>query len=115
MAKPDPNRVLRQLPIAAGIGGGCLLLLNRLLTSALTDAQARSDVMGVILSALLILTGLLWQRVQPVPPEAVVLAGEEGFELQDNLPEVVKTELAWASHLLLTNTVTRTLVVYWRG
>ncbi|MGK7898289.1 MAG: cofactor assembly of complex C subunit B, partial [Xenococcus sp. (in: cyanobacteria)] len=27
----------------------------------------------------------------------------------------VKTELAWASHLLLTNTVTRSLVVYYDG
>ena len=80
------------------------MLLNRLLTPALTDFQARSDVMGVILSALLILTGLLWQRIQPVPPEAVILAGEEGLEFAEDLPESVVTELAWASHLLLTNT-----------
>jgi len=59
MAQSDPNSVLRKLPIAAGIIGGSALLLNRLLTPALTDFQARSDVMGVILSALLILTGLL--------------------------------------------------------
>jgi hypothetical protein len=71
--------------------------------------------MGVILSALLILTGLLWQRVQPVSPEAVVLEGEEGFELDQALPELAKTELAWASHLLLTNTVTRAIVAYKQG
>ena len=115
MAQHDPNRVLRKLPIAAGIIGGALLLLNRLLTPALTDFQARSDVMGVILSALLILTGLLWQRVQPVPPEAVILEGKEGFELAPDLPEPVATELAWASHLLLTNTVTRSVVAYKQG
>lgn len=28
-----------------------------------------------------------------------------------DLPQAVKTELAWASHLLLTNTVTRSLLV----
>jgi hypothetical protein len=115
MAKPDPNRVLRQLPIVAGIAGGMLLLLNRLLTPGLTESQARSDVMGVILSAVLILTGLLWQRVQPVSPEAVVLEGEEGLEFNQDLSETVKTELAWASHLLLTNTVTRSVVVYRQG
>ncbi|TVP64576.1 MAG: cofactor assembly of complex C subunit B [Leptolyngbya sp. LCM1.Bin17] len=106
---------LRLLPIVVGSLGGTLLLLNRLLTPALTESQARSDVIGVILSALLILTGLLWQRVQPIPPEAVVLMGEEGFDLAEDLPEAVKTELAWASHLLLTNTVTRSLVVYYQG
>jgi hypothetical protein len=115
MTKSDPNSVLRLLPLVAGSLGGTLLLVNRLTTPLLTESQARSDVMGVILSALLILTGLLWQRVQPVPPEAVTLVGEEGFELEDTLPESVRTELAWASHLLLTNTVTRSLVLYYQG
>ena len=115
MAPSDPNSVLRKLPIVAGILGGSLLLLNRVLTPALTDFQARSDVMGVILSALLILTGLLWQRIQPVPPEAVILEGEEGFELAEDLPDIATTELAWASHLLLTNTVTRSVVAYKHG
>lgn len=115
MAKTDRNYVLRQLPIAAGILGGLLLLTNRLLTPALTDSQARSDVVGVILSALLILTGLLWQRVQPRSPEAVQLIGTEGFELAPDLPDGVKTELAWATHLLLTNTVTRSIVVWYGG
>ncbi len=115
MANSDPNRVLRLLPLMAGSLGGTLLLLNRLLTPGLTESQARSDVMGVILSALLVLTGLLWQRVQPIPPEAVVLDGEEGFDLDPALPDAVKTELAWASHLLLTNTVTRSVVAYYQG
>lgn len=89
-------------------------MLNRLLTPALTDSQARSDVLGVIISAVLILTGLLWERVQPVPPEAVTLVGPEGFQLAEGLPEAIRTELAWASHLLLTNTVTRSVVVWYQ-
>ncbi len=115
MAQNDPNRVLRLLPLVAGGLGGTLLMLNRVLTPVLTESQARSDVMGVILSALLILIGLLWQRVQPTLPEAVALIGEEGLELDETLPDAVKIELAWASHLLLTNTVTRSVVVYRQG
>ncbi|MEA5450565.1 cofactor assembly of complex C subunit B [Leptolyngbya sp. CCNP1308] len=115
MAQNDPNRVLRLLPLVAGGLGGTLLLLNRVLTPALTESQARSDVMGVILSALLILTGLLWQRVQPTLPEAVALIGEEGLELDEALTDAAKTELAWASHLLLTNTVTRSVVAFRQG
>jgi hypothetical protein len=69
----------------------------------------------VILSAILILTGLLWQQVQARSPDAVDLIGEQGFELLPGLPDEVKTELAWASHLLLTNTVTRSLVVFYQG
>ncbi|MDB9529814.1 cofactor assembly of complex C subunit B [Oscillatoria sp. CS-180] len=115
MARSDVNTVLRRLPIATGILGSSLLIINRFLTPALTDSQARSDVMGIILSALLVLTGLLWQRVQPRSPDVVELSGEEGFELNDDLPEAVQVELAWASHLLLTNTVTRSLVAYYDG
>jgi hypothetical protein len=113
--KSDPNRILRLLPIAAGSIAGTLLMLNRVLTPALTDSQARSDAVGVILTAVLILTGLLWQQVQPRQPDSTILEGTPGFELLPTLPDPIKTELAWASHLLLTNTVTRSIVVYYQG
>ncbi len=109
----DPNRVLRRLPIVVGAIAGSLLMLNRLLTPTLTDTQSRSDALGVILSAFLILTGLLWQRVQPRLPESVELVGEQGFELTNDLSESAKKELAWASRLLLTNTVTKSIVVWY--
>jgi hypothetical protein len=115
MKKPDQNYVLRQLPFVVGGLVGVLLLINRLLTSQLTESQSRSDALGVIASAVLILTGLLWQQVQSRSPDAVILIGEEGLELAPDLPDEVKTELAWASHLLLTNTVTRSLVVVYQG
>ena len=111
----DPNRVLRRLPIVVGGLGAILLLINRLFTTELTQSQSRGDVLGVILSAVLILTGLIWQQVQPRSPETVELIGEEGFILASDLPDAVKTELAWASHLLLTNTVTRSLIVFYQG
>jgi hypothetical protein len=115
MSKSDPNRVLRRLPIVVGSLGAILLFVNRILTPELTNSQSRADALGVLLSALLILTGLLWQQVQARIPDAVQLIGEEKFELVPELPDSVKTELAWASHLLLTNTVTRSLVVIYQG
>ncbi|PZO18614.1 MAG: cofactor assembly of complex C subunit B [Leptolyngbya foveolarum] len=110
--RPDQNEVLRRLPIVVGAIGGSLLFINRVTTADLSAAQSRSDALGVILSGLLILTGLLWQRIQARSPEAVVLLGEEGFDLDSALPESVQMELAWASRLLLTNTATRSIVVY---
>jgi len=115
MAQADPDRILRLLPLFAGIVGGTVLMFNRFATADLTPSQARSDVMGVILSGVLILVGLIWQRVQPRLPDAVELIGREGLEFAPDLPEPVKIELAWASHLLLTNTVTKSLIVYYRG
>lgn len=110
----DPNRVLRLLPLVIGSLGGVLLLINRVLTPNVLDSQARSDALGVILSGFLILVGLLWQQIQPKSPDSVELIGEPGFELSPELPDELKTELAWATHLLLTNTVTRTVVVYYQ-
>jgi hypothetical protein len=115
MSKSDPNRILRLLPFLAGGLGGLLLLVNRLLTTQLTDSQARSDALGVIEGAVLILVGLLWQQIQAKPPDTVTLIGETGLEFATELSATVKTELAWASHLLLTNTVTRSLVIYYAG
>ena len=115
MRKPDNNYILRLLPFFAGGLGGTLLLINRLLTAQITDSQARSDALGVIEGAVLILVGLLWQQIQPKTPDSVTLVGETGLEIAPDLSEAVKTELAWASHLLLNNTVTRSLVVYYDG
>ncbi len=116
MAQQDPNRVLRLMPMIVGILGSTLLVLNRLLmTGDLTGSQSRSDALGVILSALLVLTGLLWQRVQPRTPEAVELIGEQGFEIDSTLSESVQVELAWASYSLLTNTPTQSMVIWYGG
>ena len=115
MNKSDPNRILRLLPLVAGILGGVLLLVNRTLTLELTNSQTRSDVLGTILSGLLILVGLLWQQAQSRSPEIVVLEGVEGLEMLPGLPELIAVELAWASHIILTNTATKTLVIYYQG
>ncbi len=113
--KPQPDQVLRQMPIVVGSVASLLLVVNRVLTVDLTSSQSRSDALGVIVCALLVLTGLIWQQVQPRLPDAVVLVGKEGFELADSLSDTAQRELAWASHTLLTNTVTRSLVIWYDG
>jgi Cofactor assembly of complex C subunit B, CCB2/CCB4 len=109
------DAVLRLLPFGVGGIAGTFLLVNRLVSEGLTPAQSRSDVVGVILCAVMVLIGLLWQRVQPRTPDVVVLLGKEGLEMSGDLSVVVQTELAWASHLLLTNTATRSLSLYIDG
>jgi Cofactor assembly of complex C subunit B, CCB2/CCB4 len=115
MAKPDQNQVIRQLPIAAGMLAGLLLFANRLVTPELTVNQSRSDALGVIVCAVLILVGLLWERVQPEMRDSVELTGTEVFALKPDLTEGLQAEIAWASHILLTNTLTRSMVVVWDG
>ncbi len=104
--------VVRYLPLVTGIMGGSLLLLNRLAFSPdLLTSQSRSDALGVVLSALLILTGLLWQQVQPLPPKAVELEGKQGFELEDTLTDEQKLELGWATRSLLLASPAQSIVL----
>ena len=113
MAQTVTNQWLKNFPLICGIVGGFLLMINRLATPTVLDSQARSDALGVILCAMLLLTSILLRQINPVPPNSVVLEGKEGFELADELPDELQTELAWASHLILNNTVTQSIVVYY--
>lgn len=115
MTRRNENQFLQIFPILIGGLGGTLLMINRFFTPNLLASQTRSDVIGVILSALLILIGLLWQQIQPRSPDTVKLIGESRFEILPELSEVEKTELAWASNLLLTNTVTKTIIIWYQG
>jgi hypothetical protein len=107
------ERWLQALPIAVGMLAGTVLMVNRVLTPAITDWQARSDAVGVIACAILLLTGALWRQARPLPPEAVELVGTQRFDLAADLGDRLRTELAWASHVLLTHTVTKSVVLYW--
>jgi hypothetical protein len=105
--------MIRYLPFVVGILGGFGLLANRMVTANLTSSQSRADALGVLLSAVLVLVGLLWQQAQPKSPDAVTLVGEEGLEIDQELSQAIKVELAWASHILLTNTVTKVVAIYY--
>lgn len=108
--------MIRQLPLIVGIAGGSLLLVNRLAFSPeLLSSQSRSDALGVILSALLILTGLLWQQIQPLPPKSVEMEGIQGLEILPELPEALQLELGWATSTLLKVSPARSVVIWCDG
>lgn len=115
MSQSQQNQFIKNLPLIAGIVGGFLLMINRITTPTVLDSQARSDALGIILCAVLLLTNILLSQINSVPPQSVNLIGEEGFELAENLDELIKNELAWASHLILTNTVTKSIIIYYQG
>jgi len=115
MSKSNSGGSLRWLPFIVGGISGTLLLLNRLMTVDVTTSQSRSDALGIIEGAALLLIGFLWQQIQPQSPVKVKLEGESGFELDSELSQAIQTELAWSSHILLTNTVTRSLAIYYDG
>lgn len=107
--------MLRYLPLAVGTIVGFGLILNRLVTPELTPSHSRSDALGIFASAMLILVFLLGQQIESKSPESVELIGTDRFWLDATLPESLRSELAWTSHTLLTQTVTRSIVVWYNG
>ena len=102
---------------ACGAAGLALVVVNALTAAGEVPDPAleRADVLGSILAVLLLLVGLLWQRVQPLEADRVPLVGAEGFQLEPGLPAALNRELAWGSTMLLTATPAACVLVLWRG
>lgn len=115
MARPIPARIA----LGGGILGLTLTVLNQAsgmpAQGGMAPALERSGVLASLLAVVLMLVGLLWERIEPVPPERVALQGREGLELAEDLPAELRRELGWGTQMLLTATPAATLLVLWRG
>ena len=99
-----------------GIGLVALLLslINQFSAAELTPPLVRASVLASLLAVGFLLVATLWTRAVPKAPERVALEGAQGLELDTNLHEELKLELAWGSQLLLTATPGATLLLQWR-
>ncbi|CAI5484867.1 unnamed protein product [Closterium sp. Yama58-4] len=111
---------LRLLPLAAGAAGGAVVLVNRVVWGipAVADAgsaQARADVICLVLAASLVLSGLSWLALRPKPQTPVVLNGVPCHRMLPSLPHPVQQELNWAWTTLSSNTPCRSLLLIFKG
>jgi len=101
------------------IGGGGLALLlvviNQISAGIVDPALQRSSAQAALLAVALMLVGVLWTRVIPLPPDRAPLSGEEGLLLRSDLDPALAAELTWGSRLVLTATPAAVVVVQWRG
>ncbi|CAK0734288.1 hypothetical protein CVIRNUC_000410 [Coccomyxa viridis] len=99
------------IPRVVGSLGAALLIANHLSDPAqATDAQVRTECLGAVLSALCIATPSIGARLRAAKPGRGRAAGAadealgQVFQIAPELPDGVRTELAWASYSLLRNT-----------
>jgi hypothetical protein len=59
------------------------------------SAQSRADVLVIVLSASLLLTGLQWLSLKPRIPTQVELEGEEIEFFDAALPAATREEIEW--------------------
>jgi hypothetical protein len=109
MAAPSTDRIV----LAVGGLGLLLVVINQATAPAVEPALQRAAVLGGVLAVLLMLVGLLWRRIEPVPPERAVLQGREGLEIAAGLPDALARELAWGTTLLLTATPAVVVLLHW--
>ncbi|BEV36259.1 cofactor assembly of complex C subunit B [Synechococcus sp. M16CYN] len=92
-----------------------LTVINASLTDVVTPEFQRAEVLAGLASVGLMLVATLWTRANPRSTEREDLTGEHGFILDRRLSPVLREELGWGSHMLLTATPAATVMVYWRG
>mmetsp|Transcript_11404 Transcript_11404/g.20053 ORF Transcript_11404/g.20053 Transcript_11404/m.20053 type:complete len:305 (+) Transcript_11404:69-983(+) len=116
------QELFRALPLGAGAFGIIALLANRLISGIApvvdsSSSQSRTDVLGIIMSAVLLLTGLQWLAIKPRTIKAVALDGEESFwvDTECRLPASLIQELTWSWRALRSCTRCRSLVLIYDG
>ncbi|WP_218081667.1 cofactor assembly of complex C subunit B [Anthocerotibacter panamensis] len=105
--------MLRTLPIVIGILGSGLLVVNRMVAFNPTPEQTRSDALGLMMGAVLVLVGLLARQIQPLPAETVPIEAPQGTELAPVSP-LLAQELRWLAQTLSANTATVSIFVWFR-
>ena len=100
--------------VLLGVAALTLAVINQATAPTLDPPLERASVLAGILAVLLMLGGLLGERVLPADAARVALLGREGLELADDLSEAQRQELAWGSAMLLKATPAA-LVVVMRG
>lgn len=108
MSPPLPARVL----LALGLLGLVVAVSNQLSAPLLDPPLERASVLASLLAVVLMLVAALWQRVVPEAAARADLAGREGCELAEGLPEDLLRELGWGSSMLLTATPAATLLLH---
>jgi hypothetical protein len=97
--------------VLVGVAALTLAVINQATAPTLDPPLERASVLAGILAVLLMLGGLLGERVVPADAARVALVGREGLELADDLDEALRQELAWGSAMLLKATPAAVVVV----
>ncbi|GFR49307.1 hypothetical protein Agub_g11329, partial [Astrephomene gubernaculifera] len=114
--------LFRGLPLYAGGLGVASLLLNRTLSgiAPIVDAsssQSRADVLGIVLSAVLLLTGLQWLSLKPKTLDVVELDGTVIDYVDPGLKPntALVREFRWVRDAMFKATRCKSLVLIYKG
>ena len=92
-----------------------LQLINFISINQISPEIERAQVLAAISSIVIILIGLLFQRISPISGEKVALKGENSFIYDPTIPKNLLNELAWGSEAVLTSTAAASILINNKG
>tara|TARA_B100001996_G_scaffold73410_1_gene54084 strand:- start:343 stop:960 length:618 start_codon:yes stop_codon:yes gene_type:complete len=98
------------------IFGSFLLFLSIINIATASDfypSLVRGETISGLASIALITIGYLWKDIKPKEQTRVNLKGKQGLEINVDLSEEIKYELAWGSNQILTATAASTILIFW--
>ena len=89
-----------------------LTITNAIVSPSVTPSFQRAEVLASLTSIILIALSLIIKEAKVKDKNKVVLKGEQGLIINDKINDLLKNELAWGSHLILTATAACTILIY---
>ena len=90
-----------------------LSIINIATASDVYPSLVRGETISGLASIALITIGYLWKDIKPKEQTRVNLKGKQGLEINVDLSEEIKYELAWGSNQILTATAASTILIFW--
>ena len=92
-----------------------LQIVNFISLDFITPSSERAQVLAAISSIIIILIGLLFNRINPASGLKAELKGDIKFIYDKNLPKDISEELAWGSEAILTATGAASILINKEG
>ena len=90
-------------------------LTNFISINEINPELERAQVLAALSSILIILIGLLFERIDPKSGEKVLLKGDNKFIYEEEMPKALLDELAWGSKAILTSTAASSILINYKG
>ena len=101
--------------IIIGLILSILQLTNFISINEINPEIERAQVLAALATVIIILIGILFERIDPKSGKRVLLTGENKFIYEKEIPKDLLEELAWGSEAILTSTAAASLLINYKG
>jgi len=101
--------------VVVGIILFLLQLINFISITEINPQIERAQVLTALSSIIIVLIGILFERITPITGDKVELFGENGFIYDIAVPKALLNELAWGSEAILTSTAAASVLINNKG